>query len=72
MTQPETLTDSLGVLFVIALDTGYTIMDRNTNEVKAVVKEPYTNCVATNMQRAMIRAHEIIEAEEKAKESADE
>lgn len=66
------LTESLGDLKVTATEKGYKIVEVETGQTKAEVKEPYTNCAATNMQRAMLRAHEIIEAKEKAKETADE
>ena len=66
MPQPEILTGSLGDLQITATEKGYKIVDLTTQEVRASVQEPFAICTATNMQRAMMRAHQIMEDEEDA------
>ena len=68
MPQPETLIGSLGALYIIATEKGYKIVDRNKSETLVEVQEPFSACAATNMQRAMLRAQQIMDAQE---DSAD-
>lgn len=66
------LTSSLGDLQITATEKGYKIVDGETSQTKAEVQEPFSICAETNMQRAMLRAAQIMEAKEKAKETANE
>ena len=68
MPQPETLIASLGVLFITATENGYTIVDAETT-INHIVRSEFTICTATNMQRAMMRAHEIMEEKEDEEEA---
>lgn len=77
MPQPDVLTASLGMLQITATMTGYkivsadgTVVDQKDETVHESKTEgtfvtPKTHCAATNMQRAMLRAQQIMEEQER-------
>jgi len=69
MPQPEILTASLAMLQITATEKGYTIVDSEAG-ITHFVRDDKLVCAATNMQRAMMRAHEIMEEKEDAADGA--
>ncbi len=65
MPQPDTLTASLGMLQITATEKGYTVVDAETG-ITHFVRDDKLICAATNMQRAMLRAAQIMEEQEDA------
>lgn len=78
MPQPTMLTETLGKYTITATETGYTIVTTDGTPVvehkdeivhdsktEGVFITPRTHCTKTNMQRALLRAQQIMEDEEK-------